>query len=475
MENLLKEMPAADTSLELEPIKLSDKLAFLACYSQYVIALQSQHQEQQALQLFNACNDVCPVAVMAAADLGEGLTDLYVAVNHGFGVTADNPEAGLAQFVRSQTVRPLLILTGCEHVAERQLAMICALAGKLGFGLTLFSQTSLARKLGERVNNVLHTTVRKLDARDVKQLLHQRARQEVKVSDSDIDRVLSESQSDLQKADSLLAELTTIERRNLGLPLAHMSMLILFLAVVVGGFALIPKDNTAIQTVAIAPKHPGDEVEQVSTRANANAPLINKGAGTSAVTDDGPEADQQSMVTSMVTKPEPAALAKDPAVEENLPQPKPEPVQEAIAKELSAPVQLANEDPNAWINNLPATAAGTRRTTSQLTPIEPGRQLQREVSALTQAAWLQQADPAAYTLQILGSHDEGSIRTFMAKHPGLEHFGYFETRHLNQPWFVLTYGRYADRDAAVNAIPQLEAALRAQKPWARGVRTIRGS
>jgi septal ring-binding cell division protein DamX len=241
--------------------------------------------------------------------------------------------------------------------------------------------------------------------------------------------------------------------------------LILFLAVVVGGFALIPKDNTAIQAVAIEPKPLLDKVEQVSTRDNANAPLISK----SSATHDEVEMASPNLVNVVET----ANESQAPLASEEDPEQKPEPVQEAIARELNAPVQLVNEDPNAWINNLPATAAGSRA--SELTAIEPGEQLQREMSAQGQADWLQQADPAAYTLQILGSHDEGSIRAFMAKHPDLEHFGYFETRHLNQPWFVLTYGRYANRDEAVNAIPRLEAGLKAQKPWARGVRTIRGS
>ncbi len=468
--------------LAFEPMQLNEKLAFLACYSHYVIALQCEHQDQQALDLFKASSDVCPAVLVQAEELPQFPAELFELIAAKFGLQLENPELGLSQWVRAEPARPLVIITGCERLNDKVLTAICGLASRAGLGLTLFSRTGLAKKLDPAVANVLHTTVKKLQSRDIKQLLHRRAQSDVRLSEADIQSVVEQSRGSVQKADGLLAELMTAERKNLGLPLAHMSMLILFIAIVIGAFMMIPSEDTVSRELAVTPTPLSgsiEEMQQVSTRAPERASITGIAQSgdvrpaqasreTTAITVEstrprGLDAATSSDVPAQAQVSSAERVQSEAPLVESGPVVAESDVSDALAADVrpdKTPIVLETADPNAWVNRLPATSAGVIRQ-----PVD-GYQ--------TQGEWLLAADSSAYTLQIMGSHDESRIKAFMSAHPDYEHFGYFETRHLNQPWFVLTYGRYPDRNAAVDAITRLPAPLKAQKPWARGVNTVRG-
>lgn len=454
-------MNTANYSLAFEPIELADKLAFLACYSRYVIALQSEHQEQQALELYNASSEVSEVIVLSGSELSPRVSEQYTAVAAAFGLASDRyPDVALGEFVAIQTVRPLVILTGCEQMDDDQLASAYSLVDRTGVGLTLFSKSSLkTRKASLRASHVLHTTVRKLSSRDVKQMLRQRATEEVRVSDSDIQAVIDRSRGNIEKADALVADMVTTEKKNLGLPLAHMSMVVLFLVVVVGGFAAIPREETSLIPAEISVRA-SPEANRVSTKREDEFALLTQAEKVADPVTPTPVLRAIAEIPEATSPVELAPTATsiidheiDVAHETNQ-------APEAVIGEpvTPQPVQLATRDPNAWINSLPPSAAG--KSTFGLT---------RE----KQGDWLRNAPGSAYTLQIVGSHDEARIIEFMRQHPDLAEFGYFETEHRNQPWFVLTYGRFDDRDTAVAAIGQLITPLKQQKPWARSVASIR--
>ena len=452
-------------NMTFEPIELVDKLAFLACYSQRVIALESDQHERQASDLYHACMDVCPVVLMDGSECASQIAELYAEIAEAFGLSVDfYPDVALSEFVGAQSVRPLVIFTGCERMNDAQLANAYGLVDRTGLGLTLFSKTSLGTRKPSEAVNALHTSVRKLSNRDVKQLLRRRARQEVHLSDRDIQQVVDRSRGNLDKADAIVADLVGTQRSKLGLPLAHMSMLVLFVAVVIGAFVMGPTEDT--ESIAAPLPIAAETVNRVSTRR--------EDAFTS-LTEPVAEVAQVAQINrpSVTASPEPVELA---AVEDEqttrsqtLGAVKSAEVKTVADNALvstdsiearlgrSEPILLGSPDPNAWINNLPATSTGTRSAA-------PG---------LSQRDWVGSAANSAYTLQIIGSYDESRIMAFMQRHSHLEHFGYFETTHQNQPWFVLTYGRYNSRDDAVNAIPELIRPLRDQKPWARGVASLR--
>ncbi len=75
-------------------------------------------------------------------------------------------------------------------------------------------------------------------------------------------------------------------------------------------------------------------------------------------------------------------------------------------------------------------------------------------------------------MQLLGSRSEAAARAFIARHAGVADLGYFETTYEGQPWFVVTQGAYASRQAAQDGVGKLPAALRDSKPWPRAMADI---
>lgn len=80
--------------------------------------------------------------------------------------------------------------------------------------------------------------------------------------------------------------------------------------------------------------------------------------------------------------------------------------------------------------------------------------------------------PTGFTMQLLGSHKEESIKKILDKLPGDSKPMYFQKTHKGAPWYVLIYGNYPDRATANAAATTLPKALTGFKPWVRGVSGI---
>jgi len=88
--------------------------------------------------------------------------------------------------------------------------------------------------------------------------------------------------------------------------------------------------------------------------------------------------------------------------------------------------------------------------------------------------WLLQQDDSAYTLQVLGAYDHITLKNFLAKQTASEQFALFKTDYHNKDWYVLVYGIYANRAAALVALKQLPTALQqTTQPWARSLADIK--
>lgn len=78
-----------------------------------------------------------------------------------------------------------------------------------------------------------------------------------------------------------------------------------------------------------------------------------------------------------------------------------------------------------------------------------------------------------FTLQMMGSLDESSVKSFIqVQTTNRASFSYFEGRYKGQPWYVVVYGDYADRDQALAAIQNLPETLQKQRPWARNYLSV---
>ncbi|MDY6991716.1 MAG: AAA family ATPase [Pseudomonadota bacterium] len=94
-------------------------------------------------------------------------------------------------------------------------------------------------------------------------------------------------------------------------------------------------------------------------------------------------------------------------------------------------------------------------------------------SEIQSSEWLQHQDPESYTLQVLGAHDEFTLKQFLNQHDELTEMALFKTRYHQKDWYVLVYGIYPTREAALAARAHLPATLlRATQPWARTLASI---
>ncbi len=80
-----------------------------------------------------------------------------------------------------------------------------------------------------------------------------------------------------------------------------------------------------------------------------------------------------------------------------------------------------------------------------------------------------------YTVQIMGSRSEDSVKRFVARELGALNRGYFETRYQEQPWFVVVMGNFVSRDAASRALADLPGEIRELNPWVRSLTDVQSN
>ena len=86
------------------------------------------------------------------------------------------------------------------------------------------------------------------------------------------------------------------------------------------------------------------------------------------------------------------------------------------------------------------------------------------------SGWYSGQKPGNYVVQILGTSSEASAQSFVKAQGG--DYRYFKKTLQGKPLYVVTYGNFANRDAAVAAIKNLPAKVQAGKPWPRTVASV---
>jgi len=80
--------------------------------------------------------------------------------------------------------------------------------------------------------------------------------------------------------------------------------------------------------------------------------------------------------------------------------------------------------------------------------------------------------PSDYTLQLLGTSSEKSLRRFIKNAELTEDMAFFEGDVSGKPWVTLIYGRYIDRAGAERASRHVHELAPAIKPWIRTMAEI---
>lgn len=84
--------------------------------------------------------------------------------------------------------------------------------------------------------------------------------------------------------------------------------------------------------------------------------------------------------------------------------------------------------------------------------------------------WYAGQKPGNFVVQILGTSSEATAQAYVNAQGG--DYRYFKKTLQGKPLYVITYGNFASRDAALAAIKALPAKVQAGKPWPRTVASV---
>ncbi|MCJ1883555.1 AAA family ATPase [Pseudomonas sp. LA21] len=157
----------------------------------------------------------------------------------------------------------------------------------------------------------------------------------------------------------------------------------------------------------------------------------------------------------------PAPAQAQPATQ---PTPKPAPIQVATPRpEPVKPAATAAAKPAAKpAATKPATTVATAKPATASKPAATGG---------AGSSWYQSQAGSRYSVQVLGTGSEASAKAFISQQGGGD-YRYFRKNLQGKPFYVVTYGSFADRTAAQAAIKKLPAKIQASKPWARPFSSI---
>ncbi len=91
-------------------------------------------------------------------------------------------------------------------------------------------------------------------------------------------------------------------------------------------------------------------------------------------------------------------------------------------------------------------------------------------------AWLLQQPADYYSLQLLGSRQKAPLLKYIERNqldPG--RCAYYQGNFQGKAWYVLVYGLFADRQAALTARRELPARVQKEKPWPRSLASIQSA
>ncbi|BAQ72138.1 MULTISPECIES: SPOR domain-containing protein [Pseudomonas] len=168
--------------------------------------------------------------------------------------------------------------------------------------------------------------------------------------------------------------------------------------------------------------------------------------------DDGVPVEGSSAVPPTVTTTAPPAGAVAGPAPTPAARPTPAPTQVATAKPTPAPKPV--EKPVA-AKPAPAAKPAEKPVT---------------VAKAAGGSWYAGQAPGNYVVQILGTSSEATAQSFVKEQGG--EYRYFKKVLNGKPLYVITYGNFSSRDAAVSAIKSLPAKVQAGKPWPRTVASV---
>ena len=121
-----------------------------------------------------------------------------------------------------------------------------------------------------------------------------------------------------------------------------------------------------------------------------------------------------------------------------------------------------------------ATAKSTRTPekvrTSRAKSLKPGAP---PGAAAPADDWLTQSAANGYTLQLFGVRERAAAQRFIVQHRIGAESEIITSTLKGIPWYIVVYGHYPDRSAALDASRKLASRLPHTQPWARSIGSVR--
>ena len=110
-------------------------------------------------------------------------------------------------------------------------------------------------------------------------------------------------------------------------------------------------------------------------------------------------------------------------------------------------------------------AAAVTGTAVASTPSPPGAAAPG--GAESGEGWILAQSPEDYTLQLLATNNEDSLRAYLKKHQFSEPVAYFAFQRDGKQWYAAVYGAYPGKSQAQNAVASLPPGAGKNPPWIR--------
>jgi len=120
----------------------------------------------------------------------------------------------------------------------------------------------------------------------------------------------------------------------------------------------------------------------------------------------------------------------------------------------------------------PAPKPAQQLAMAKPAPVKPPveKAVEKPVAKDLGASWYTAQSPGNYVVQIFGTSSESAAQSYVREQGG--EYRYFKKTLQGKPLYVVTYGSFSNRSAAVDAIKNLPAKVQAGKPWPRTVASV---
>lgn len=149
----------------------------------------------------------------------------------------------------------------------------------------------------------------------------------------------------------------------------------------------------------------------------------------------------------------------------------------------SPPPQATGTAPTVAAPRAAAAAQPTKPAPATDATTTPKNAVPRSSPAVSPATglphrenWLLLQAPQHYSLQLLGSRKAGSITDYIREHHlNADQSAFYRGQYRGGEWYVLMYGIYPNRKAALDARATLPAKVRKDKPWPRTLKAVQAA